>query len=147
MNIDLLLLAAVDGLSFAGLLFLISLGLTLICGVFGVINVAHGSLYAFGGYSAASLLAWLLPHSSSTIVLVASLFVAAAVVGGILGSLLERGLLRHFQDRDPVLQLLVTFAAFMVLVMGERLKWNHAAAFVCMVAAVAFVFLDKFRAV
>jgi uncharacterized protein (DUF486 family) len=35
----------------------------------------------------------------------------------------------------------------MVLVMGERLKWNHAAAFVCMVAAVAFVFLDKFRAV
>ena len=72
MNIDLLLLAAVDGLSFAGLLFLISLGLTLICGVFGVINVAHGSLYAFGGYSAASLLAWLLPHSSSTIVLVAS---------------------------------------------------------------------------
>ena len=46
MNIDLLLLAAVDGLSFAGLLFLISLGLTLICGVFGVINVAHGSLYA-----------------------------------------------------------------------------------------------------
>lgn len=42
---------------------------------------------------------------------------------------------------------LIVFAAFMVLVMGERLKWNHAAAFVCMVAAVAFVFLDKFRAV
>lgn len=124
MNIDLLLLAAVDGLSFAGLLFLISLGLTLICGVFGVINVAHGSLYAFGGYSAASLLAWLLPHSSSTIVLVASLFVAAAVVGGILGSLLERGLLRHFQDRDPVLQLLVTFAAFMVLEDVLRMLWG-----------------------
>ena len=42
---------------------------------------------------------------------------------------------------------LIVFAAFMVLVMGERLKWNHAAAFVCMVAAVAFVFLDKFRPV
>lgn len=42
---------------------------------------------------------------------------------------------------------LIVFAGFMVVVMGERLKWNHAAAFVCMIAAVAFVFLDKFRAV
>jgi len=42
---------------------------------------------------------------------------------------------------------LVVFAAFMVLVMGERLKWNHAAAFLCMIAAVAFVFLDKLRPV
>jgi uncharacterized protein (DUF486 family) len=41
---------------------------------------------------------------------------------------------------------LIVFAGFMV-VMGERLKWNHLAAFVCMVAAVAFVFLDKFRPV
>lgn len=42
---------------------------------------------------------------------------------------------------------LIVFAAFMVLVMGERLKWNHAAAFACMVAAVALVFLDKLRPV
>lgn len=124
MDLNLFLLATVDGLSYAGLLFLISLGLTLICGVFGVINVAHGSLYAFGGYSAASLLGWLLPHTSSTLVLVASLFVSAAVVGGCLGGLLERGLLRHFQDRDPVLQLLVTFAAFMVLEDVQRLVWG-----------------------
>ena len=40
---------------------------------------------------------------------------------------------------------LFVFAGFMVLVMGERLKWNHAAAALCMVAAVAFVFLDKWR--
>ncbi|VTU39021.1 LIV-I protein H [Variovorax sp. PBS-H4] len=124
MDPNLLLLATVDGLSYAGLLFLISLGLTLICGVFGVINVAHGSLYAIGGYSAASLLGWLLPHTSSTVVLVASLFAAAAVVGGSLGVLLERGLLRHFQDRDPVLQLLVTFAAFMVLEDVQRMVWG-----------------------
>ena len=42
---------------------------------------------------------------------------------------------------------LMVFAGFMVLVMGERLKWNHAAAFLCMIAAVAFVFLDKLRPV
>ncbi|MFD4838531.1 branched-chain amino acid ABC transporter permease [Achromobacter sp. NPDC058515] len=124
MDLNLLLLAGVDGVSYASLLFLISLGLTLICGVFGVVNVAHGSLYAFGGYSAATLLAWLTPHTSSTPVMVAALFAAAAVVGGSLGMLLERGLLRHFQDRDPVLQLLVTFAAFMVLEDLQRMIWG-----------------------
>jgi uncharacterized protein (DUF486 family) len=38
---------------------------------------------------------------------------------------------------------LAVFAGFAVLVMGEKLKWNHAAAFVCLVAAAAFVFFDK----
>ena len=42
---------------------------------------------------------------------------------------------------------LIVFAGFMVVVMGERLKWNHLAAFACMIAAVVFVFLDKFRPV
>jgi branched-chain amino acid transport system permease protein len=124
MDFNLLLLAGVDGLSYASLLFLISLGLTLICGVFGVINVAHGSLYAFGGYSAATLLAWAAPHAPSTPAMVALLFLAAAVVGGLLGVILERGLLQHFRDRDPVLQLLVTFAAFMVLEDLQRMIWG-----------------------
>lgn len=124
MDLNLLLLASVDGVSYASLLFLISLGLTLICGVFGVVNVAHGSLYAFGGYSAATLLAWLAPHTPSTPVMVAALFAVAVLVGGSLGMLLERGLLRHFQDRDPVLQLLVTFAAFMVLEDVQRMIWG-----------------------
>jgi branched-chain amino acid transport system permease protein len=124
MNVDLLMLAAVDGLSYAGLLFLVSLGLTLICGVFGVINVAHGSLYAIGGYSAASVVMWLLPRQPSALVLVASLFVVALVVGGLLGAALRLLLLRHFQDRDPILQLLVTFAVFMVLEDVQRMVWG-----------------------
>jgi uncharacterized protein (DUF486 family) len=40
---------------------------------------------------------------------------------------------------------LVVFALFAVFVMGEKLKWNHAAAFVCLVAAVGFVFIDKLK--
>jgi branched-chain amino acid transport system permease protein len=46
MSLDTVLLAIVDGLSYAGLLFLVALGLTLIFGVMGILNVAHGSLYA-----------------------------------------------------------------------------------------------------
>jgi branched-chain amino acid transport system permease protein len=42
MSADILLLALVDGLSYAGLLFLVALGLTLIFGVMGILNVAHG---------------------------------------------------------------------------------------------------------
>jgi branched-chain amino acid transport system permease protein len=124
MNLHLLMLAAVDGLSYASLLFMIALGLTLICGVFGVINVAHGSFYAFGGYSAATVTAWLLPHDVSTATLVLALLGTAILVGGLLGAALEKGLMRRFQDRDPVLQLLVTFAAFMILENLQRMIWG-----------------------
>jgi uncharacterized protein (DUF486 family) len=46
---------------------------------------------------------------------------------------------------QEVITLLV-FAGFAVIWLGEKLKWNHAAAFVCLVAAVAFIFADKLRA-
>jgi hypothetical protein len=42
-NSDLILIALLDGQSYAGLLFLVSLGLTLIFGVMGILNVAHGA--------------------------------------------------------------------------------------------------------
>ncbi len=46
---------SLDGISYAALLFLVALGFTLIFGVMRILNVAHGSLYAFGGYMAATL--------------------------------------------------------------------------------------------
>jgi hypothetical protein len=45
---------------------------------------------------------------------------------------------------QEVITLLV-FAAFAVVWLGEKLKWNHAAAFACLVGAVAFMFADKLR--
>jgi uncharacterized protein len=38
---------------------------------------------------------------------------------------------------------LTVFAAFAILYLGERIRWNHLAAFVCILAAVAFTFLPK----
>jgi branched-chain amino acid transport system permease protein len=125
MNIDLVLLALADGFSYAGLLFLVALGLTLIFGVMGILNVAHGALYAFGGYTAASLIqAALATGDAPTPLLVAALFVAALVVGIVLGSILEIGLLRQVQDKDPVLQLLITFGAFLILDDVQHLIWG-----------------------
>lgn len=100
MNLDTLLLGVADGVSYAGLLFLMSLGLTLIFGVLGVLNIAHGSLYAFGGYTAASITSFVMRHElASTPVLFVVLLVAAVVVGVVMGLLLEVGLLRYFQKK------------------------------------------------
>jgi branched-chain amino acid transport system permease protein len=124
MNADLLLLAIADGFSYAGLLFLVALGLTLIFGVLGILNVAHGSLYAFGGYTAATLVAAAGGGSANVGLLLACLVAAALIVGVVLGVALELGLLRRVQDKDPVVQLLVTFAAFMILEDVLRLIWG-----------------------
>ena len=124
MTFDLLLLALADGISYAGLLFLVSLGLTLIFGVMGIVNVAHGALYAFGGYTSASFALWAMRFEPSTLTLLFCLVAAALLVGIVLGTVLEIGLLRRVQDRDPVQRLLITFAAFMVLEDVQRLIWG-----------------------
>jgi branched-chain amino acid transport system permease protein len=114
MNLDTFLLAIMDGLSYASLLFLVALGMTLVFGVMRILNMAHGSVYAFGGYAAASIGLWAaaagLPAGWSLAVLV----LAAVLVGTLLGAAMEVGLLRRIYDKEPMLQLLVTFAAFMI---------------------------------
>ncbi len=114
MNFDTFLLAVMDGLSYASLLFLVALGMTLVFGVMRILNMAHGSVYAFGGYAAASIGLWAaaagLPAGWSLAVLV----LAAILVGTLLGAAMEVSLLRRIYDKEPMLQLLVTFAAFMI---------------------------------
>jgi branched-chain amino acid transport system permease protein len=124
MNLDLVLLAVADGVSYAGLLFMVSLGLTLIFGVMGIVNVAHGALYAFGGYAASSLTLAALPQSPGAATLLLILPLSAMLVGLILGTAIETGLLRRIQGRDPVQQMLMTFAGFMVLEDVQRLIWG-----------------------
>ena len=52
---DTLLVIVIDGLIYSSWLFIVAAGLTLIYGVMKILNMAHGSLYAIGAYSAASL--------------------------------------------------------------------------------------------
>jgi len=117
-------LALLDGLSSAGLIFLVAVGLNLVFGVLRIINVAHGSLYAIGAYTAASgglFAASLgLPHWVSLPVLL----VSAALVGVVLGPLIERFLLRRIYGGEEVVQLLVTFALFMILEDVQKLIWG-----------------------
>lgn len=130
MNSSLFVLALMDGLSGAAALFLVALGLTLIFGVMRVLNIAHGSLYAWGGYFAATLGLAIAHFGLPAWLGLPALFVAAVLIGGALGTALEYGLLRRILDKDPILQLLVTFAAFMVLEDLQRMIWGVQPVFV-----------------
>ena len=119
-----------DGVSYAALLFLVALGLTLIFGVMRILNIAHGSLYAWGGYFAATLGLTITNFGLSPMLGLPALFIAALFIGVLLGTVLEYGLLRRILDKDPILQLLVTFGAFMVLEDLQRLIWGVQPVFV-----------------
>jgi branched-chain amino acid transport system permease protein len=127
---QLLLLAALDGLAYAALIFLVAVGLTLIFGVLRVLNVAHGSFYAIGAYTAASLGLWIAAAGISPWLSFPALLLSAVLVGGVLGVLIERVLLRRVYGREEVLQLLVTFAVFMILEDVQRLVWGVRPIFV-----------------
>jgi branched-chain amino acid transport system permease protein len=95
-----------NGLQYGLLLFLISSGLTLIFGVLGVINLAHGSLYMVGAY-----IAFVVARASGSLMLA----LPVALIGGVLlGSLLERFLFRYFYKREHLDQVLLTFALILL---------------------------------
>lgn len=122
MDSILAVLAVLDGLSYAALVFLVSVGLSLIFGVLRIVNIAHGSLFAYGAYAAASLGMAVLPISPW--LTFPAMLVAAVLVGVIVGGLMERLVLRPVYGREEVLQLLVTFAVFMILDNIQRLVWG-----------------------
>jgi branched-chain amino acid transport system permease protein len=113
-----------DGIVYSSWLFLMAAGLTLIYGVMKILNIAHGSLYALGAYTAATLAgAWLaagLPAAGSY----AMLALAAVLVGVVMGPLLERGLLKWMYGKDEVVLLLITYAAFLILEDAIKLVWG-----------------------
>lgn len=124
MTLDLALLATLDGVAYAALIFMVAVGLTLIFGVLRILNVAHGSFYAIGAYTAASLGLGISAAGMSPWLTFPALLLSAVLVGGILGLVIERQLLRRIYVKEEVLQLLVTFAVFMILEDVQRLLWG-----------------------
>jgi branched-chain amino acid transport system permease protein len=122
MDSTIAILAVLDGLSYAALVFLVSVGLSLIFGVLRIVNVAHGSLYAYGAYAAATLSLMVAPISPW--LTFPALLIASVVVGVVIGGLMERFLLRPVYGREDVLQLLITFAVFMIMDNLQRLIWG-----------------------
>ena len=112
---DALITILLDGLQYSSYLFIVSAGLTIIFGVMKILNVCHGSFYAWGAYTAAffigkfSDMGW--PDAFGFVIILLS----AVAVGAVLGLLIERCLLRYMYERDEVLIVLATFGTFLVL--------------------------------
>ncbi|MBI4591119.1 MAG: branched-chain amino acid ABC transporter permease, partial [Candidatus Rokubacteria bacterium] len=104
-----------DGTVYAAVLFLISVGLTLVFGVLRILNISHGGLYAFGAYLATFLALWLLGVGGSLYLTYVMLLAGALVVGLIAGPLIERLFLRRVYGRAEAIQLLLTFSIFLIL--------------------------------
>ncbi|WP_165217412.1 branched-chain amino acid ABC transporter permease [Affinirhizobium pseudoryzae] len=113
MTFALLIEQLLNGVQLGVMLFLMAAGLTLIFGVMGLINLAHGSLYMVGAFACASVAAL---TGSFWLGLVASLAAAAAA-----GALIEITVIRRLYQRDHLDQVLATFA--LILIFSEGTRW------------------------
>jgi len=107
-----------NGLSQGMLLFLIASGLSLIFGVMGVVNFAHGSIYALGAFVGVSVY-------EVTGSFWAALLVSPIVVG-VIGIAIERVTLRPLYSEDPIFQVLLTFGVLILIEEGIRLVWGSS---------------------
>jgi branched-chain amino acid transport system permease protein len=95
-----------NGVQYGLLLFLIASGLTLIFGVLGVINLAHGSLFMIGAY-----VAFMVARTFGSLWLA----IPVAIFCGLaIGAALERFLFRWFYHREHLDQVLLTFALILI---------------------------------
>ncbi|WP_127113942.1 branched-chain amino acid ABC transporter permease [Shimia sediminis] len=113
MSTLLLIEQTLNGLQFGVMLFLMAAGLTLIFGVMGLINLAHGSLYMVGAFAAAAVAA---ATGSFILALIGSLIAAALA-----GVIVEMTVIRRLYDRDHLDQVLATFA--LILIFSEGTRW------------------------
>lgn len=103
-----------NGLSFGSLLFLLASGLTLTFGLMRTVNLAHGALYALGGYLALDLWRRTGTYWPS--------LVAAVVVVAVVGVVIERFVLHPVLDRE-LAQIMITVG--IAFVIGDLLLWVY----------------------
>ncbi|WWR48163.1 branched-chain amino acid ABC transporter permease [Roseovarius sp. S88] len=113
MTLLLLIEQVLNGLQFGVMLFLMAAGLTLIFGVMGLINLAHGSLYMVGAFAAAAVAG---VTGSFLLALVAALAAAALA-----GALVEMTVIRRLYGKAHLDQVLATFA--LILIFSEGTRW------------------------
>ncbi|MES2688399.1 MAG: branched-chain amino acid ABC transporter permease [Pseudomonadota bacterium] len=110
------LIQLLNSVQYGLLLFMLAAGLTLIFGIMGVVNLAHGSFYMLGAYLAWSLSAQL---GSQTLAIL-----VGAVLSAIFGLALEWLLFRHFYHRDHLDQVLLTFGLIYIFEELRSILWG-----------------------
>ena len=107
------------GLQFSMLLFLLSVGLTVIFGLMHFVNLAHGALYALGAYIGFSVVGMTGSYWAG--------FLLAPVAVAALGAVLYFGLIRRMRQAGPMNQVLVTFGLIFIFLDVFRIVWGDIA--------------------
>jgi len=105
------LIQCLNAVQYGLLLFLVASGLTLIFGIMGVINLAHGSFYMIGAYMAFALQPLLDPLTGGSFAL---LILACVLLAALLGYVLEWAFYSFLYQRDHLQQVLMTFGLILV---------------------------------
>jgi branched-chain amino acid transport system permease protein len=121
MNMDALLPQLFNGIQFGVLMALLATGLSLIFGMLGIINFAHGSLYMLGAYFTWTFMQLLnFPENFWP-----GLFLSFLSLG-LMGLIIERFLLKPMYGQPPVYQILITFGLMLVIQQGVALTYGTA---------------------
>jgi branched-chain amino acid transport system permease protein len=116
MSLENFLIQLLNSVQYGLLLFMLAAGLTLIFGIMGVVNLAHGSFYMVGAY-----LAWWLSRQLGSLALA---ILVGSVLAIVLGLLLERLLFRFFYHRDHLDHVLLTFGLIYIFEESRSLLWG-----------------------
>lgn len=119
MSIALLSSILVDGIAYAMILFMITIGLSMTMGLMRVVNLAHGAFAMFGGFLAATLPGYLGLSSWLAIVLAIAIVALAALP-------IERWLIRRFYKRPELDQMLVTIGLMFVMIAVANILFGSA---------------------
>lgn len=119
MSLQELIAQLLAGLTRAGLLFIVSAGLSLVFGALRVINLAHGSLYMLGAFTGFTVVNAVGGDVGLWPALAASALVAAAV-----GVVIETGILRRLYQHEHLLQLLASYGLVLVIADVVRYVWG-----------------------
>jgi branched-chain amino acid transport system permease protein len=110
---SLLIEQILNGLQLGVMLFLMAAGLTLVFGVMGLINLAHGSLFMVGAFAAA----FVADQTGSYLLAL----IASACAAALAGVLVELLVIRRLYQRDHLDQVLATFALILIFSEGTRI--------------------------
>ena len=117
MSLQLFIEQLLNGIQFGFMLFLMSAGLTLIFGVMGLINLAHGSFFMIGAFSA-SFVAGLTGNFFLAIL-------TSLIFPALIGIMVEFSIIRKLYERDHLDQVLATFA--LILIFSEATRYIFGA--------------------
>lgn len=120
-----------NGIYYGAILFMIASGLTIIFGILGILNLAHGEMYALGAYIGITVIGFsfeLVSVTQGNVLMILAVFVVAVIVSGLalvpVGIVVERTLLKPLYHRHEYYQLLLTFGVLLALSGLIKITWG-----------------------